>query len=328
MLFGITYDLRQDYLALGYTEEETAELDKMETIEAIEKVIGSLGHESERIGSIKELVDRLARGMRWDVVFNISEGIRGIGRESQVPALLDAYNIPYVFSDPLVLGLSLHKGMAKRVVRDLGVPTPNFAVVNEINEIYELGMEFPLFVKPVAEGTSKGIDRMSKVHNGDELERVCTKLLNKFRQPVLVEEYLTGREFTVGMIGTGRAAKAIGAMEIIIRDSDGVEGYSYENKINYLETVMYRPAEDRILEECYETALRVWRGLGCKDGGRVDLKMDSKGILNFIEVNPLAGLNPVYSDLPILSGMFGISYEKLIGSIIESSLKNISLERK
>ena len=328
MLIGITYDLRKDYLAMGFSEEETAELDKLETIEAIEDVIDRLGYEYERIGSIKNLVNKLAQGMRWDMVFNISEGIKGISRESQVPALLDAYCIPYTFSDPLVLALSLHKGMAKRVMRDLGIPTPKFAVIDEIDSIYEIDMTFPLFVKPVAEGTSKGIDRMSKVHNTDELERVCAKLLNKFNQPVLVEEYLPGREFTVGIIGTGRAAKAVGAMEIIIKDSEGIEGYSYENKINYLETVMYKPVTGSIGEECSEAALKVWRGLGCKDGGRVDLKMDSKGILNFIEVNPLAGLNPVHSDLPILSGMFGISYDELIRSIIESSLENINSGRK
>lgn len=324
MFIGITYDLRKDYLAMGFSEEETAELDKLETIEAIEDVLDRLGHESERIGNIKDLVNKLAQGMRWDMVFNISEGIKGISRESQVPALLDAYCIPYTFSDPLVLALSLHKGMAKRVIRDLGVPTPKFTVINEIDNIRAIEMAFPLFVKPVAEGTSKGIDRMSRVHNTDELERVCIRLLNKFNQPVLVEEYLPGREFTVGIIGTGGASKAVGVMEIIIKDPDGIEGYSYNNKINYLESVMYKPVTGSIGEKCSETALKVWRGLGCKDGGRVDLKMDSKGILNFIEVNPLAGLNPVYSDLPILSRMFGVSYEDLIRGIIQSSFEKIN----
>jgi D-alanine-D-alanine ligase len=328
MLVGITYDLREDYLAMGFSKEETAELDRIETIEAIEFVLKKLGYETERIGNIKNLVNKLAQGIRWEMVFNISEGINGISRESQVPALLDAYCIPYTFSDPLVLALSLHKGMAKSVIRDLGIPTPRFAVIGQIDNIYEIDLAYPLFVKPVAEGTSKGIDRMSKVHNADELERACIKLLGKFRQPVLVEEYLPGREFTVGIVGTGGASKITGVMEIIIKGSEKIEEYSYNNKINYIETVTYKPVTGSIGEKCSETALKVWRGLGCMDGGRVDLKMDSKGILNFMEVNPLAGLNPVVSDFPILSALFGMSYEKLIRSIMESSLKRLNWRTK
>lgn len=326
MLVGITYDLGEDYLSMGYSEEETAELDSVETIEAIEYFLRNLGYETERIGNINNLVSKLVNGKRWDIVFNISEGIKGISRESQVPALLDAYHIPYTFSDPMVLALSLHKGMAKRVARDLEIPTPKFAVIDEIEDIHEIDLEYPLFVKPVAEGTSKGIDRMSKVHNADELEKACAKLLNKYNQPVLAEEYLPGREFTVGIVGTGKASRAVGVMEIIIKNSD--EEYSYYNKMNYMETVMYKPAGGRIGEECCKTALKVWRGLGCKDGGRVDLKLDSMDIPNFLEVNPLAGLNPAVSDFPILAAIYGISYEELIRDIMESSLDKIEPGRK
>ncbi len=326
MHVGITYDLGEDYLSMGYSEEETAELDSVETIEAIEYFLRNLGYETERIGNINNLVSKLVNGKRWDIVFNISEGIKGISRESQVPALLDAYHIPYTFSDPMVLALSLHKGMAKRVARDLEIPTPKFAVIDEIEDIHEIDLEYPLFVKPVAEGTSKGIDRMSKVHNADELEKACAKLLNKYNQPVLAEEYLPGREFTVGIVGTGKASRAVGVMEIIIKNSD--EEYSYYNKMNYMETVMYKPAGGRIGEECCKTALKVWRGLGCKDGGRVDLKLDSMDIPNFLEVNPLAGLNPAVSDFPILAAIYGISYEELIRDIMESSLDKIEPGRK
>ncbi len=327
MKIGMTYDLRNDYIEMGYSEEETAELDTAETIEAIECVLCKLGHTTERIGGIKSLVNRLAKGERWDLVFNISEGIKGISRESQVPALLDAYDIPYTFSDPLVLALSLQKDMAKRVIRDLGIPTPKFTVIHDVDEIEKNDLEFPLFVKPIAEGTSKGIDNMSKVYNLGELETVSRKLLTKFKEPVLVEEYLPGREFTVGIVGTGKAAKVAGVMEIIIKGTDEMGGYSYNNKKNYIETVSYIPVSGSINEECGDIALRVWKGLGCKDGGRVDLKMDSSGVPNFMEVNPLAGLNPIFSDLPILASMYGISYEKLIKSIIDSALQSISTER-
>ncbi len=327
MKIGMTYDLRKDYIELGFSEEETAELDTAETIEAIEYVLCKLGHNTERIGGIKSLVNRLAKGERWDLVFNISEGIKGISRESQVPALLDAYDIPYTFSDPLVLALSLQKDMAKRVIRDLGIPTPKFVVIHDIDEIEKHDLDFPLFVKPIAEGTSKGIDNMSKVYNLGELETVSKKLLAKFKEPVLVEEYLPGREFTVGMVGTGKAAKVVGVMEIIVKGYDEMGGYSYNNKKNYLETVSYVPVSCSISVECSDIASKVWKGLGCRDGGRVDVKMDSNGIPSFMEVNPLAGLNPVFSDLPILASMYGISYEELIKSILDSAIQNINAER-
>jgi D-alanine-D-alanine ligase len=123
---GLTYDLRDAYLAMGYGEEETAEFDRDSTIEALEGALRSLGHETERIGHVRDLAGRLAAGARWDLVFNIAEGLSGYGREAQVPALLDAYGIPYTFADPLTASLTLHKAMTKRVLRDLGVRTPDF----------------------------------------------------------------------------------------------------------------------------------------------------------------------------------------------------------
>ena len=135
MKIGITYDLRDDYLALGYSEEETAEFDKPETIAALEQALQSLGYETARIGNVRSLVQRLSCGDRWDLVFNIAEGLRGFGREAVVPALLEAYHIPCTFSDALVLSLTLHKGMTKHVIRDLGIPTPDFAVIETAADI-------------------------------------------------------------------------------------------------------------------------------------------------------------------------------------------------
>src|SRR5688572_27418085 len=157
MLIGLTYDLRQDYLDDGYTAEQTAEFDSHITIDAIESALRGLGHQTDRIGRVTSLVERLARGDRWDLVFNIAEGLHGIGREAQVPALLDAYSIPYTFSDPLVCALSLHKALAKRVVRDLGLPTADFTVIEAPADSARVTLPFPLFAKPIAEGTSKGV---------------------------------------------------------------------------------------------------------------------------------------------------------------------------
>jgi len=195
---GLTYDLRDDYLKEGYGLEETAEFDLPDTIEAIEKVILDNGFQADRIGNIKALTRRLAKGDRWDLVFNIAEGLHGFGREAQVPALLDAYQIPYTFSGPLGQTLTLHKGMTKHVVRDLGIPTPDFAVVADPEDIDLVSLPYPLLPNPFAEGTGKGITALSKIDNTRDLRNVCIKLLNTFHQPVLVETYLPGREFTVG----------------------------------------------------------------------------------------------------------------------------------
>jgi D-alanine-D-alanine ligase len=328
MLIGITYDLREQYLKLGFSEEDTAEFDKESTIEAIESTLQELGHLTERIGNIWDLTIKLAEGSTWDLVFNIAEGLRGIGREAQVPAILDAYNIPYTFSDALVLSLTLHKGMTKRILRDLGIPTPNFYEVHSIEDIQKVDLEFPLFAKPIAEGTGKGIHANSKILNKMQLEKVCTELLQNFKQPVLVEEFLPGREFTIGVVGTGSKARTIGAMEVILLQSADAEVYSYSNKENWEDRVEYKLVRDPIVKKAEEYVLAAWNGLNCRDAGRVDVRVDRNGIPNIIELNPLAGIHPTNSDLPIICNMSSIPYKTLFGWIIESASERILISGK
>lgn len=323
MKIGLTYDLRDDYLAQGMGLEETAEFDKPETIEALEGALRNLGFETDRIGNARSLISRLAAGSRWDLVFNIAEGLEGIGREAQVPAILDLYRIPYTFSDAMVLALCLHKGMTKRVVRDLRIPTPDFALVETAADLEDFHLPYPLFAKPVAEGTSKGISAASKISNRSELIDVCMHLLEQFQQPVLVETFLPGREFTVGILGTGAGARVIGGMEILLNSAAG-EAYAYDTKAHYETLVRYQPIDRETMARCTSVALAAWRGLGCRDAGRVDLRMDTNGIPNFIEVNPLAGLNPVHSDLPILSRFYGLEYQELIGEIMKAAIARIN----
>ncbi|MBN1843268.1 MAG: D-alanine--D-alanine ligase [Deltaproteobacteria bacterium] len=321
MKIGLSYDLRTDYLAEGFTEEETAEFDGADTIEAIEHTLEDLGFETARIGNIRNLARRLLAGDRWDMVFNIAEGLRGFGREAQVPAILDAYDVPYTFSDPLVLSLTLHKGMSKRVIRDMGLPTPNFFVVERVSDLERVALPFPLFAKPVAEGTGKGINGASKIATRDELLSVCERLLQTYNQAALVEIFLPGREFTVGIIGTGEDAMAIGALEVILKKDAEPYAHSYRNKKRCEDLVEYHLAKDTVAEEAEELALTVWRGLGCRDGGRVDLRVDEDGTPNIMEVNPLAGLHPEHSDLCILARQAGITYKSLIGAIMSSAIK-------
>jgi D-alanine-D-alanine ligase len=324
---GMTYDLRTDYLLEGYTEEETAEFDQPATIEAIEETLRSLGYRTDRIGHVRALAKRLVSGDRWDLVFNIAEGIRGFGREAQVPCLLDAYGIPYVFSDPLVLSLTLHKAMAKRVVRDLGIPTPDFAVVEDASDIAGVTLPYPLFVKPVSEGTGKGIDAKSIVRDAAELDRRCRFLLETFAQPVLVETYLAGREFTVGIVGTGRKARVIAVMEVLLRESAEKGVYSLMNKEFCEEHVDYTLVAGAEAERVSAVALAAWRGLECRDGGRLDIRADAAGVPHFLEVNPLAGLHPTHSDLPILSTLAGVSYRDLLRMIMASAEERVFWRR-
>ncbi|HQH40943.1 MAG TPA: hypothetical protein PK825_04295, partial [Bacteroidales bacterium] len=304
------------------SHDETAEFDKEETIEGIEQALRNAGFRTVRIGHIRNLVQRLSVGERWDMVFNIAEGMYGLAREAQVPCLLDAYRIPYVFSDSSVLALSLHKGLTKRVVRDAGIPTPEFTEIYAPDDIQSVNLPFPLFAKPVAEGTGKGITGSSRINSLEQLRSVCLHLLETYHQPVLVERYLSGREFTVGIVGTGENARVVGVMEITLNGSAS-EIYSLFVKENYENFARYSVPEKEVQTACSRIALNAWRILGCRDGGRIDLKMDENGIPNFLEVNPLAGLNYKHSDLPLLCKLNGIDFQSLIEMIMNSALKRL-----
>ena len=326
MLVGLTYDLKDDYLKEGFSEEETAEFDREDTIESIESALISLGYDTERIGNAKQLIKCLAAGKTWDMVFNIAEGMYGAGRESLVPALLDAYRIPYTFSDPLVLSVCLHKGFTKSIVRHYGVATADFAIIENEQGLDAVNLPYPLFIKPACEGTGKGIDGASKIDGPQNLKPAVSRLLASYKQPLIVETYLPGREFTAGITGTGEDSRCVGAMEVLFKKCPGEELiYSYYNKSNYEQIIDYHIPEKDVLSACSELALAAWKGLGCRDAGRIDIRMDEMGVLNFIEVNPLAGLNPVHSDLPIIARLNGISYQAIIDEIMKSAQKRVTV---
>lgn len=337
MNIALTYDLKDDYLARGYSSEAAAEFDSRETIEALATVMAAQGHTIERIGNLQALLAALHAGIRPDLVFNLCEGEKGVGREALVPALLEAYDIPCVFSDSAVMALSLHKGLCKLAVRGLGVPTADFTVVESLKQLEEWSgkdkqrdfsqagpLAFPLFAKPIAEGTSKGISRLSRIESLESLHQVCASLLAQYQQPVLLESFLPGREFTVGIVGTGEQAQVVGAMEIVYQDEAAGGIYSYESKfVENERLIRYEAAESSVRQVLDLQALKVWRGLGCRDGGRLDFRMDAQGVLHFLEINPLAGLNPDYGDLPILGRLHGWSHEALVKAILSSAINRI-----
>ncbi len=327
MHIGLTYDLRSDYLSAGYGEEETAEFDQLATIDALDVALRQLGFVPDRIGNARQLIERVARGERWDLVFNICEGLHGLGRESQVPAILDVYEIPYTFADPAVMAVCLDKGLTKTVLRAAGIPTPDWHLVRELSDLDFCRVTFPVIAKPLAEGTGKGIDAASKIKDVETLQKICGRLLAKFEQPVLVEQFLPGREFTVGILGTGADAEVVGTVEIILNDAAEPEVYSYNNKENCEDQIEYRclqAADDPQVAEAEQISLSAWRAVGCRDGGRIDLRCDAQGRPQFMEVNPLAGLHPTHSDLPMLCEANGIPYVDLIGRIVASAMKRVA----
>lgn len=326
MLIGLTYDLRSTYLAEGYGEEETAEFDRDDTIDAIEAALSTLGHRTNRIGHVRHLIARLAAGERWDLVFNICEGLHGSARESQVPCMLDAYQIPYTFSDAGVMALSLNKAWTKSVL-DGVVPTAAGSVVASPGDIAGVMLALPLFAKPLLEGTGKGITASSVIRDRGELTEQCKQLLARYNQPVIVERYLPGREFTVSVVGTGSLARVLGTFEIILLSSAEADVYGYLNKEECEQRIEYRlvrGTDDAAVMRAEQHALRAWQELGCRDAGRVDLRCDDAGEPCFIEVNPLAGINPVHSDLPMLATAVGMSYVELIRLIVESASLRIA----
>jgi D-alanine-D-alanine ligase len=216
------------------------------------------------------------------------------------------------------MGISLNKHLTRLIVASAGVPVSPGMMVSDLNDLDKCNLAFPLFIKPVSEGTGKGITEKNLVNSMDDLRQMVGYLLERFNQPALVEEYLPGREFTVGVIGTGDDAVALGGMEIECRDN---LPYSVEVKENYLTYCKYIPLAGELEGECKKVALDVWKALGGADAGRVDVKADRNGRICFMEVNPLAGLHPVHSDLPILSNMIGINYQTLIEMIMNYAIK-------
>ncbi|MGA9794570.1 MAG: hypothetical protein WBQ17_03445 [Rhizomicrobium sp.] len=323
MRIGVCYDLRSEYLAMGYSEEETAEFDSEITIDAICETLSGQGWTPVKIGGIKKLACALVSGERFDAVFNFCEGMKGLAREAQVPTLLDAYDIPYVFSDSLTMALTLDKAMTKHVVRSHGIPTADFVLIEKASDIAKVNLPFPLFLKPVAEGSGKGVNAKSKVEDRKALATVARELLRKFNQPVLVETFLCGREFTVGITGTGEDAQVLGITEIVPKAGWVGDGYGFENKESGWEARLdiVRASHFPEAKAAGAVALAAWRALRCRDGGRIDIRCDAAGEPHFIEVNPIAGLRPDHSDLCFIAKYEGLSYRQLMDRIMASFVK-------
>ncbi len=320
---GISCDLRSAFgNVTSGPEDRLEEYDSEHTVNSIAKVLEALGHRPRLLGGGRALVEAVLAHAP-DLVFNIAEGVGSRSREAHVPAILEMLNIPFTHSDPLTLAVSLDKSMTKRLVAARGVPTPRDVVVKELVDVAKLQLAMPVIAKPLNEGSSMGIRKSSRITDASALTEHLTRLLNDYQQPVLVEEFCTGPEFTVGILGTGAHARVIGVMEI--RPTTGSLDtfvYSLEVKRNYLQEVCYDVPPKRapaLLRRVEEVALNAYRALDCRDVARVDLRIGPGDEPMFLEINPLPGLDPVKSDLVILTRGLGMSYGDLIGGIVESA---------
>jgi len=325
---GITYNLKKDF---PYREDQPIdfleEYDSEETIDAIRKVLESDGHQVIKLGGDTSLIHRL-RESAVDIVFNIAEGFQGRNREAHIPAILEFLNIPYTGSDPLTLSLTLDKSMAKRVVMSEDIPTPQFKKIERKEDLNGLDLRYPLFLKLCYEGSSKGVRLDSKIFNPPSLKEKGRWLLEKYGPPLLVEEFISGPEFTVGILGNENPS-VLGVMQIEIKGSPPDEAiYSMEVKREWEEKVCYHCPpfiEPHLLKRIEEVALRSYQVLGCRDVSRVDIRVGEEGTPYFLEINPLPGLSPVYGDLPIMARHMGWDYHMLVKTIFHYALRRYNL---
>jgi D-alanine-D-alanine ligase len=321
MRVGFVYNVRGSGRATsGYTDEE-AEFDDPAAIDAIRAAIAAHGHDVIDFEANETLPATLVAAP-VDVVFNIAEGRGPRSREAQVPALLELLGIPYTGSDAVTLGITLDKSLAKSLVQAVGVATPRGVVMSTGDEPWPTDFPFPAIVKPLHEGSSIGITDASVALGEDGARERARALIAQYRQSVLCEEYVAGREVTAGLLGS--PARVLPPMEIVFLGETAFPVYSFEVKRDFEVRVRYEvPAKlspDEL--DAIETAsLRAFQALGCRDVARLDFRLDASGVPYFLECNPLPGLAPGVGDLTFIAEAAGISFEDLIGEILEGALR-------
>lgn len=312
-------------------DDQDEEFDSPETIQALASVLESFGHEVELLGDGEPLLRRLLDGERPDLVWNIAEGTGGgRSREARVPAVLEMLGIPYTGSDPLTLAATLDKDCAKRLVAQQGVATPPWVLYTgnwNSAEADLASLEFPVFVKPAFEGSSKGILTASVIDDLAQLKQALAELFDFYQQPVLVETFIDGDELTVGMVGN-QSPEILGIMRVLPREAEaGPFVYSIEVKRDWQRRVRYEcPAQlaPKDTEAVRQASLACWKALGCRDVARVDFRLRD-GVPYFLEANPLPGMSPNSGDLVILSGHVGLEYPELVAKILQTAIDRLNL---
>jgi D-alanine-D-alanine ligase len=322
MRIGLVYELPDEFAADGgraALPDASAESASDDEIETLVETLEGLGHAVERIGNIERLTRFIVNGGAVDLFFNYAAGLRGAAREAQIPALLEAYGLPYTGADPTSLALCLDKTITKRLWRDHGLPTADFVHVDSLVKFdrhLNAVPEYPLFVKPAREGSSKGISPENVVRSPAELRQRVEHLLKRYQQPVLIEEYLPGREYSVGVLGSGLGARVLGAAEVA---SPGVLGLKEKKAFG---EHSFLPVEDEALrDELINVGRKAYLAVECQVIGRVDLKLDRADRPHLLEINPNPGLHPVRSILPAIARRRGWTYRDLIGEVLRLALE-------
>ena len=334
MNVGLCFNLKkpsQEPLA----DDLYAEWDDEETIEAVRSALARR-HRVTLIEGDEEAFEKFHR-LRPDIVFNIAEGIHGASRELQIPAMLEMLRIPYTGSDPLTLALCLDKSLAKEILGYHGIPTSPFQVVRTLKKMNDLP-SFPLIVKPLWEGSSKGIGNKALVGTLKELKEQVATILTRYRQPALVEKYLPGREFTVALLGNGDQVEILPMVEIRFDQLPAEINpiYSYEAK--WVWDTVEKPLEIftcpakmplRLRKKIQSVCQAAFSALRCQDWCRIDIRLDDRGEPNVLELNPLPGILPnpdANSCFPKAARTAGLAYEDLINRVLEIACQRLGLK--
>ncbi|MFH0831649.1 MAG: ATP-grasp domain-containing protein [archaeon] len=343
MRIAITFNLITGKLLENSRVDTIAELDNMTTINAIKKSLESAGHTAFGLNCNDDAYGRLYKmRKKIDMVFNIFEGLKGESRESQVPAMLEMMQIPYTGSDPLSLALCLDKVMTKEILIYHGIPTPKFQVFSSGNEKIDSGMKFPMICKLIHEGSSKGMSKKSVVENESELRKQVKFLLAEYREDILVEEFIEGTEYSIGIIGNGEKIKVLPITERFYLNPKAIALFEPDEAVIPLLKKMHkkylleqkgqggvRPAQisKKLEEELKKMAVDSYNACNCRDWCRMEIRMNRKtGKLYIIELNPIAGIDPSYI-LPKQANLAGMSYADLINAIVNFASERYRLKR-
>lgn len=348
MRVALTYNLKRE-IESGDGDDEPplaadfyAECDTPETVAAIRAAIASR-HEVHLIEADEDAFDKLRR-LRPNIVFNIAEGLYGRARESHIPAILEMLRIPYTGSDPLTLAICLDKARCKEILRYYNIPTAEHFVVpmrNSQHARYPLrAQDFPYMVKPLHEGSSKGIRNSSLVRNTKELAREIRRVHKLYQQPAIVEQYLPGREFTVAMIGNGPNVQVLPIVEIKFDHLPPQANPIYSFEAKWVWDVPEKPLEifecparitKRLATAIADVCRRAFTSLDCRDWCRIDVRLDKRDRPHILEVNPLPGILPNPEDnscFPKAARAAGMNYNQMILRVLSEACKRYGINNK
>lgn len=325
---GIVYNLKKGITSEA--EDIEAEYDSLDTINAICNALKAASIRVELFEANADLFDKL-KEFPVDIVFNIAEGTSGRGREAQVPAILSFIGVPFTGSDETTLCLSLDKSLTKRFLTTYGIKTPDYQLVKSLDFKLNPSLHFPLIVKPNSEGSSKGISNLAVVDNTNQLYSIIERNFKLYGQPMLIEEFIKGREFTVGVLGNDDDMRVFEPLEICYLKSERESRiYSYHVKKNFKKYIEYRcppQLESQTINTMKKIASDIYLALECRDFARIDFRLSEDETIYFIEINPLPGLAPGYSDYPMLASFCGTEYTELVVSILNAALKRYGMKQ-